>query len=322
MQHQYIPISDIDDDYRYCYRMEMDVSDLRKSIQRVGIQLPLWLIQDKKLHIIDGFCRIQIARELQISKIPAIIYDVDEFDHIFLSALSLNSSIKKLSTIEKYKAIQISRKFLSASKNNEIMNILDFNFIPSVTKNMNSFADLPDWLLAYFHRMNISFKNLNRLSKYLVASYMNWFRMANFLTFKGSELVQIMETIHEICIRDQMSADVLWEALSMEQRIAEKMTPQQMSVAIKSLIFRTRYPRLSQINDNIKRKVNQLKRNHKGSMDIIWDRSLEDPILKFLFELKDPTVIDNILSFLKNTEIQNIIKEIFDQWNHYPSVEK
>ena len=94
MQHQYVPISDIDDDYRYYYHMEMDISDLRKSIQRVGIQVPVWLIQDKKLYIIDGFRRMQIARELQIAEMPAIIYDVDEFDHIFLSALSLNSSIK------------------------------------------------------------------------------------------------------------------------------------------------------------------------------------------------------------------------------------
>ena len=317
-----INLSEIDSQNRYCYHMDLDLPDLRRSIQMQGIQMPLWLIRSDKPVVVDGFRRFHMAQLLEISEIPVFLFDKNDLERLFLSALSLNFSMSKLSIIEKLKVLQISRNILGSSVNTMVMDILDLHFIQAADEILSFVGEMPSWLQGYFHRINISLKSLKKLTEYPPANYDYWLKIANSLNFKGTELIRMLEMIREICMRDQISTSELWDLLSMDRRIAKDMTPQQISLVIKKELYRARFPYLSQINHEIREKVNQLSKNHKGNLNVYWDQSLEDSSLKLNFTLNETAAIDNISSFLKNSQNREIITDIFYQMVHLPSNKK
>ena len=49
-------------------------------------------------------------------------------------------------------------------------------------------------------------------------------------------------------------------------------------------------------------RVNQLKKNHIGNLEVYWDRSLEDQFLKMNFTFNDIEAINNISSFIEKSQ--------------------
>ena len=322
MQIKHIPLSHIDSGNHYCYHMNLDLPELRQSIQMQGIQMPLWLIRSEKVKIVDGFRRFYMAQQLGIPVLPAILFDVNDIKRIYLSALSLNSSQDELSVIEKIMALKISRIMSNSNLNNQVLNILNLHFVQSIEEILNYYATMPSWMREYLHRIKISLKSLNRLLKYTPIEYECWLKMANDLNFKGTELIQLLEVIHEICRRDEISARELWKSLTMDSLLERRMTPQHLSSAIKKHLHQARFPYLSKINQVIEDKVNQLRKSYKVNMNIDWDRSLENGTLKFHFTLNESMAIEKIITFLQNSQNRRIISDIFVQMENLPSLKR
>jgi hypothetical protein len=318
MQIHNVQMSEIDSQKQFCYHLDFDSSDLHRSIKMHGIHIPLWLIQAEKPAIIDGFRRFYIAQQLKIAEIPVILFNVEDLERLFLSALSVNNSMNKLSAIEKIRAFQICHKFFHRSSQPAVMEILELYSIKESDEISTYVRELPYWLQEYLHRINISFKSLKRLIKYSPTEYASWYKGAEFLHFKGTELIQMLELIHEICVRDQIGAIELWNQLSMDQQLKKEMTSQQIALAVKGKLHKVRYPYLSQINLDINEEVRQLRKNHEGNMNVYWDHSLEDSSLKLVFILNEAGVIEKISSFFRNSPNRKIIADILYKMGKLP----
>ena len=85
----------------------IEYENLKKDIQERGIVVPLVINRDK--HLLDGYTRLQIARELNITKVPVIIKDFDDKLEEKESVIALNLKRRHLNDIQK---VMIARELL------------------------------------------------------------------------------------------------------------------------------------------------------------------------------------------------------------------
>ena len=85
----------------------VEYENLKKDIQERGIVVPLVINQDK--HLLDGYTRLQIARELGISKVPVIIRNFNDRLEEKESVIALNLKRRHLTDIQK---VMIARELL------------------------------------------------------------------------------------------------------------------------------------------------------------------------------------------------------------------
>jgi len=161
MKIQNIHISEIDPQNKFIYHVELLPPDLFRSIKMFGVKMPLWLIESDKPLIVDGYRRFYIGQELKLRELPAIIFKGNEFDRLFLSALSMNTTNGKLSAIEKLRVFHLSQKYLDHSLSAEILDILDLKFLPLEEDIIQFISNLPPWLEEHFHKIDLSVKNID-----------------------------------------------------------------------------------------------------------------------------------------------------------------
>jgi hypothetical protein len=320
MQMQRIQLSEIDPQHHYCYHIDLELPELRKSLQLHGIQMPVWLIHRNGVKIIDGYRRIHLARILGISEIPVIFFNADDINTVFLSALSINSSQRVLSVIEKINALRITEDLSNSDAIPEVLNILNLHTNQTTPVIVDYVNSIPSWLKKYLHGINISIKVLSKLSRYSVRTFRPWLEMGSTLLLKPTELVQVLEYVEEICKRDKLSSDQLWNELSESSRLRESMTPQQKAYHIKNWLYEFRFPILSRINDDLREKVKKLRKGHQVNLNVSWDRSLENSELKLQFLLKGSNDLDNILEFLQNSGNRDLVLKIFQLMKQFPVV--
>lgn len=315
MKIQSVPISEIGSPPKFGYHIELIPLDLYRSIQKFGVKIPLWLIESDKLLIIDGHRRFQISRELKLRKLPAIVFKEDKFNQLFLSALSINMTNDKLSAIEKLRVFRLSQKYFDNPLTEEILDILDLKFLNLEEDIIQFINNLPVWLVEYLHNIDLSIKNIIKLILFPIPEYENWFKMAYSLNFKGNELLNLLEMIHEICQRDEIGADKSWSLLSVDSLMKESMNQSQISHRIKKKVYDTRYPILNKINRVIRDRSKILMKGSAGFLHVHWDESLEESRLELRFAVCRTEELDLLASFAGNTKNRQVIKEILTDMN-------
>ncbi|WP_103287655.1 DNA methyltransferase [Candidatus Nitrosocaldus islandicus] len=85
----------------------VEYENLKRDIQERGIVVPLVINQDK--HLLDGYTRLQIAKELGISKVPVVIRNFNDRLEEKESVIALNLKRRHLNDIQK---VMIARELL------------------------------------------------------------------------------------------------------------------------------------------------------------------------------------------------------------------
>jgi ParB/RepB/Spo0J family partition protein len=107
MEIHSVPLSEIDhEDQRFQWRVNVSHADLKESIEKDGLQVPLVLWgKSKPYKVIDGFRRLHCARDLNWTEIEAVIRgDITEEEAYKLSFIE-NVKRKNLSAVDKAHAI-------------------------------------------------------------------------------------------------------------------------------------------------------------------------------------------------------------------------
>src|SRR3989338_3762612 len=69
-----IDLKQINPDHLLCVRFSVDDDRLKKSIEKVGVLIPILVTSKKPYHVISGHKRLAAAKELGIKRIEAFIF--------------------------------------------------------------------------------------------------------------------------------------------------------------------------------------------------------------------------------------------------------
>ena len=184
-----VELNQIADNYLYSYHLDKFAPELARSIQNNGILMPLWLLQDKKYQLLDGHRRLMVATKLGFANVPAIIYPMQSLEDLFLSILILNISHSELSVIEKLRVVEIIKEFGIKFLYNDTLKILGLSHIADVNKISAEVLNFPKNFQNYFHKKNVSIRNLQTMLRYSFAAYTKWFTVCVDLAFNFRDLL-------------------------------------------------------------------------------------------------------------------------------------
>lgn len=317
MRIQLIYTQDIKKPFHFCYHYELTDYHLQKSIMSQGIINPLWVIHKDGYRIIDGHRRWQAAKRAKISHIPVVIFSEKDLSKAFLSALHLNLTTGKLTTIEQLKVIHLARRFLDRDTYQHISEILEISRIPDINEISTRAMVLPLWIQRYFHQMDFSVKVITRVTHYSLTSYLQWLKMAAALKLNGFELIQLMENVQDIALQNKIKVKETFRILEIENILQREMTVQQKIHHIKTVIAEKRWPLLHRSNAHIQAVINSLPDSFREIAQISWDKSLEQSGITISLPAKSVEDVNQAVRILSKIEIQNKLQELFDQFKKF-----
>jgi len=318
MKYIQIDIKEIIVNKKYSYHVDLDVPVLIQSVKSVGIVQPLWCIPGKKFLIIDGHRRYIAAKQACLKQLPIFSFEPVELEEIFLKALHTHLTTQGLSIVEKLKALKIALDSFTENALEEVKNLLGFNHIPGVEFLAKTIHQLPDWMITYFHGIEVSLRMLSRLLKYSFDEYQPWFHLATNLHFKGPELMTLLEQVRDIGLRDQISAKDLFIKLEMDQLLKSPFTPQQKSQKVKNIVKSFRMPVYHHIEKRLQNISQNVKKQIPGPIQISWDKSLENPGIMLTLFISHPKDYPTFVDSLNQPEIHKKIEEMLQTISRLP----
>jgi hypothetical protein len=233
-------------------------------------------------------------------------------------SLQANLSTGELTAIEKLKAFEIPRERFSENGREKVNDLLGIDRLPYLEQLADDISKLSHSTQRYFHRQNLSMRVLQQLTSYATAEYGGWFTLADDLNLKGAELLNILEQIQDICIRDQLKPQKLLKDEKIKEFLESSRTPQQKVQALKIIIFQKRCPLLNRMQKQIQTEQKELEKLLGRDARLLWDRTLENPDALLQITLKNQEQVGKILAKLVQPEVQNKIKKLLDGLNQFP----
>jgi hypothetical protein len=318
MKIQHIAIQRIKKPFLYCYHYELRNDVLQKSVNERGIINPLWLVEKRGFHIIDGHRRWQAAKSARISQIPVYIFSESDLIKTFISALHLNLTASNLSMVERLKTVCLAQRYFDESTFNQVSRILELSNFPNFFEISSKIMSLPIWLQSYFHQLNLSLKYIDKIIQYPITHYRQWIKMATVLRFNGMELIQLLENVHDISLQNQIEIYKLWDLLDIDVFLSSDFTVPQKIQHIKKTIEKKRFPILHQINKNIQENINSFPKSFRKFFQISWDKNLEQSGIVISFQMKITNDLRRAASLMSKKEIQGKLHELVKQMEKYP----
>jgi len=316
MKIQHVNIQRIKKPFYYCYHYELRDNSLLTSIKDQGILNPIWLVQKNGLHVIDGHRRWQAAKRIGFTKIPVYIYSGKDLDKTFISALHLNLTTGRFSVVEKLKILYLSWHLFGENIHRKVSQILELSNVPKIFEISSEIMSLPRWLQEYFHQMNISLKFLEKIIHYPLNRYRKWLKMAALLRLNGIELIQLLESLHDISLRDHIEVNRLWQLLKIDVFLSRDLTLSQKILHLKKTIYARRFPILHQINKNILDEISSFPKSFKNIFQISWDKNLEQSSIQISFRMKLLDDLRNACEIISNREIQSKLNQLIKRVNN------
>jgi len=313
-----IKVAQIDRSFPYGYHIQIENPSLVESIKEIGIVYPIILVHDHKYFVMDGHQRLTAAVSAGLKELPAFVYDLKQIEATFLMGLQANLNSGDLTAIEKLKAYEIAREGFSEGGREKVKQLLGIARLPYLEQIADLILKLLPSMRAYFHRQNFSMKALHQLISYNLSEFGEWFTLPDELNLKGSELLNILEQVQDISIRDNQKPQTLLEDTKLKETLESSRTPQQKVQALKLFIFQIRFPLLNQMQTNIQTIQNELEKLLGQDARLIWDRTLENPGAVLQINLKDEERVSKIIEKLQRPEIQDKIKKLLDKQNQLP----
>jgi len=299
----------------YSYHYDRYSDELMESIQKNGILMPVWIMNNGKLLVIDGHRRLMVAKDLGFKNVPAILHTSEKLAQVFLSGIYLNLANSNLSTIEKLKILNISQAIDRNSLYRTVLKIFGFSFISDIKNITSRLLKLPVYFQNYLHSKNISLSHLERILDYPYDEYLSWLKLGIDMPFNFSDFLQNLAKINEICRRDSHTPREIWKILGISAILESNSTPQQKVKKIKKLVDAHRFPTLTRINTDLDKITKSIESETDGRLILSWDKTLEKSDLIFKYYLKDTNDILYLESFLANNRSRERLAEVLKKLN-------
>ncbi len=315
MKIRHIPLTEIASAEKFRYRREGVSPSLERSVKAVGVLQPVWGVEQEGVVLLDGFRRVEAARRGAVEEIPVRLFAPSQLEEAFLQALHLNLTGTGLSVLEQLLALNRAESTFPAQVPT-VLKWLEYEHLPGVLELGRKVAALPDWLQDYFHRSNLSVRMLQKLLHFSPGDYEPWYRIGADLHFKGAELVNLLEQVRDVALRDSRSPAELWKNLGIETVLESARTPQQKVQEIKKIVAKTRFPLLHKIQQRVQEKAVGLERDFPGMLKVSWDRSLESPYLLLTLRLGENE--ERLQQRILQPAVVRKLKEIWEAINQLP----
>ncbi len=312
------PVSKLEINPDYEYHCGTYSPMLLKSVEEQGILSPLWIVNKNGLCIIDGHRRLRLVRRLGIVSIPAILIQEADLEEAFISVLNINLSHLSLASLEKLKVIWSVKCHFSDHAYSKVIEILDLEYIPGLLSLAAWIRKSPQWLQKYVHSANFSIKQLDKIHEYSIYEYKNWLKLGSHLSLKGAELIQILESVNEICLRDQVIPLDLWFSLNIEDLVEGHLTRHQKTGKVKEKIEEKRHPWLNEINKKMKEYIMNFPNKLNKNFEIQWDRNLEKQEIIVSCRIRNNWDIDKLTKLLSANHTRERILNLLEFMDQIP----
>ncbi len=315
-----LPVSSSDFLMDYHYRREGENPLLETSVKKAGILRPLWLAEGEnhRYFLLDGAARLSAATKAWLPDLPAYIFPFSELEPRFVEVLHLNQTVNPLTVVEKLLAWQLALEKLKPQTAEAVADVLELSHIPSIDKTARLVRQLPVPIQQYYHRIDLSLRMLEKALGYSSEEYREWLGLSDDVHLKGPEMLSLLERVQDISLRDGIRPQVLFKDLHIGSVMEGPRTIQQKAQEVKKIVEDTRFPLLTAIRELVNKGSADLRREFEGSLQVIWDKSLERPGVILNLTLKSKQEMEMLLERLNTGPIKSQINSILDSMNHLP----
>ena len=287
---------------------------LRLSIEQVGILSPVTVhMHDGEYHVIDGFKRVQLAQDLQVTEIPCITLPEDtkaiELTTIIIQkdeATLQHSASRKSLFLALCHKLDINSESLSP-----LLELLNIENHPRVIRQYLNVAELPHEVLAFCDEKGFSLKQCTHLSKHPRALLIQLFQWREQLHFTAAVIEEILNHFKDIMRIEGIELKDIEQEEAFINLMQSQSNNQQRTQALRHWLRLRRYPRLSAIQNKMDKTVNDM--NLVKSVSLNWDRSLENRALTLIARITEPEQWHDIYQSLGDSLVQQGIEQLLEE---------
>ena len=318
MDVNFVKIQQIDQSFRFCYHYQLENHYLNESVKASDILYPLILVKNLKFYVMDGHRRLTAAQVAGLNEVPAFVYDNQQIEAAFLIGLQANLTNNDLTAIEKLRVYLIGKEHFSQATLKKVNRVLGIDRIAGLEQIAEYILKYSLKIRQYLHRQNFSMRSLQQLLLYPGKEYQKWIKLGDSLKLKSAELLNILEQVQDISIRDNLKPQILLNSTMVQDILRSGRTPQQKVQALKSAIFIMRFPLLNQIQHLVQSEQKEIEKILGPGVRLFWDQTLEKPGALLQVILNDREQVNRLMAKLVRPEVQNKIKILLDKINKLP----
>ena len=167
---------------------------------------------------------------------------------------------------------------------------------------------LPKALLSFCISKELSFKQVSMLMRYDIKLLGFVSNILSSVSFTASTLLKIVDMLHDCTRRYDLSADALFDRWGLSAILIESLSPKQKGQRLASAISEIHQPTLSSARKRIDAELSEI--NSPKGVTIQWDRTLENPGVTILMDIKKGDDLNNCMTWLKQEgqHVSRIVK--------------
>ncbi len=252
-----VKLDDIDrSDGLFSMNFEPDLEPLIASAEQVGILEPIWLRRKaKKLQIISGFRRFDVAQKLGMETLGALVWKKERIDDqtAFLMGIHENILGRGLNLVERGLVLDKLLSRFSLSRNEIIRNWLPLLNLEPSDNILNGFLLINTFskgVKRYLLGHGLSLTNVMLLAKFSKEDRQLICRSLSHLRIGENVLREMLTFLREIAHRDGIRiADLLSNPRIQVPLSDHRLSGPQKIQAIRRFLREKRYPRLSELEE-------------------------------------------------------------------------
>lgn len=263
---QEIPLKQIDfSDETFSVNFMPDLQRLRSSLQTVGLIQPVLLKRrEKDYQIVSGFRRVRVWQELERDRISAIVFGEQEKNDLefFLLSLQENLTTRSFNMVEKAMALQKLHCLFRVDSSEIIKTYLPLFSLEPNEKILNTFlalAEMEEEVKTSILREEVSRFNIRLFAKMSSEDRLAVVSVLSHLKLGESRLREMLTLLLEISRRDGVRIRDILRRSDLQSILSQKeLTPPQRTERVKRFLFCLRNPRMSEKEEEFKKKVASL----------------------------------------------------------------
>jgi ParB/RepB/Spo0J family partition protein len=314
----FVKLQQIDQSFPFCYHYEIENHRLTESIKATGILYPLILVKNQKYYVMDGHRRLIAARAAGLNEVQAFVYDNQQTEAAFLMGLQANLTNNDLTTIEKLRGYLIGKEHFNQASLKKVNQLLGIDRITGLEQIAEYILKYSPKIQQYLHRQNLSMRSLQQLQLYPEKEYQKWIMLGDSLNLKSKELLNILEQVQDISIRDKLKAQIFLDSMMVQEILKSDRTPQQKVQALKSAIFTIRFPLLNRIQKLVQTEQKEIEKMLGPEVRLFWDQTLEKSGALLQIILNDQEQVNRLMAKLVRPDVQDKINKLLDRINILP----
>ncbi len=300
-----------DTSYRYRY-WNYDRNPLLRSVKMHGIRTPLIAGKhDGSLQLIQGFRRLECARELGLKTVPVVLSDADPLENLKASLID-NRVQGEFNIYEQANAMAVAGDLGVRESEivEDILPLLGLHAHKNVYDDYRGFTRLPRPLIEFFVEKETPVSRTRVFQQLSDAGLAVALEVLHTFSPGINVLDELLTNLHEISRRDDLPVDEIYRRLDIEEILEEAGQPHIALGEIRRKLHEHRYPMLSESNARIDELTGSLELAH--CRNIHWDNTLESRGIHVTFHWDTVAEAEESVQSILRDQNKKLLNKIFD----------